>query len=99
MAPDETYYEVWLEKLDGRWIQAPNAADGSFVFKSYRDAERTALSFTNDATVMRAVPTERKPIKQFTCAGVHAAKMSLKRKNVHIEGVRIGPNPTPRFLS
>lgn len=95
MRHDALRYEVWTEKTDGRWVQAPIGDELSTT--KFKDANRVMESFSNDGTVLRAILTEVKPLKELNCAGrTDAVRMGLRGKNVKIEGaLRLGPGINP----
>jgi hypothetical protein len=68
------------------------------LFETHDEARREAVLFVPDATVLHACTFQRTLRESINCAGIHAAKMGLNKPNVHIDGLKIGPNPPPAFL-
>lgn len=93
MGKSNESYEVWIEKVGGKWT-ALSEEDGSIkLFPDQKSAYTEAMSYSNEGTALRACIFRRILVEEIGCAGrAVAKKMGLDRPNVHIEGgVKVGP--------
>lgn len=99
MSKSNESYEVWVEKVGGKWTVTSDEDGTVKLFPDQREARKAASEHTDDGMAIRACIFRRILVEEINCAGkIVAKRMGIDRPGVKISSdtkIQVGPKKAP----